>query len=1058
MLFRRATVLWMILGIGGMASFNPECRAEDLLIPKEKHLSNAWVRSLTARGERRPYRGDELQTIGMPCGGIGAGQLYVRGDGTLAQWWIANNAYGTAWWWDPLQPEVRRDVCCETPLGCYPAAYRTYQPPGYIEQGFAIRVETDRRAPRVCPLSLRGFDDPLFFGEYPIARVEYRSPKGGPLPVVVSAEVFSPFIPLDARDSATPATILRYHVKNSSAKPVDVRVVGWLQNPVALGLKGRTSGLSRNIVVRHSGLTSIAMDLAPRPDEPAGPPSFRSFENFESGSYGLWTTEGTAFGTAPAGGTFPGQQTVSGFEGRGLANSFTGGDQATGRLISPGFTIHERGMTFLIGGGPYEQKTCLNLVVDGKVARTAFGHRNAAMVREWWDVSDLSGRRARLEIVDASSGAWGHILVDDIAFVDRLPPEVFPREDPQFGDMALSVLGPQASAGADCGPIEGLLEGLAAGEDPAGSGEASAPLGTKLCGALGTSFRLEPAETKSADFILTWYFPNRTYDSGGSNNMGRMVGGGPRVGQMYANWFNSSLDVARRVASDFERLDRETHLFRDTYFDTTLPYWFVQRIGMPVANLATETCQWWANGRFYGWEGVGCCEGTCTHVWHYEQAVGRLFPQLARSIREMQNLNPDTGFDIRDGGINDRGKIPGIVAIDGQCGVILACLRETQMSADDGFLRRNWPRIKQAIEYLIAQDGNGDGLIENEQPNTYDISFYGANTFSGSLYLASLRAGEEMARRMDDEAFAGKCRAIFLSGRALTMKTLWNGEYFIQRVDSKLYPQYQYGTGCLSDQVIGQAWAHQLGLGYLYPPGSVKSALKSVWANNWAPDVGRYNAVHKPEIIFADPGEGGLFLCTWPEKGHPGANGVRYHDTVWSGIEGEVSAHMIAEGMLTEGLAILRGVHDRYDGRKHNPWNQILCGDHYARAMSSWGCLISAGGFSYDGPNGRFGFAPRIGPEDFKSFFSAAEGWGSLVQKRGKGLQSDFVEVKWGHLRMEALELQLPGGAKLKRAVLNASGWPVECRFEQSGSRVTLRPAAAIVIQAGGTLRADLTW
>jgi non-lysosomal glucosylceramidase len=1051
-------VILALVGLSPALVSLPASRRDDRLIPMDKRLDPSWVRELAARGERRPYRGDELSTIGMPCGGIGAGQLYVRGDGTLAQWWIANNSYGTAWWWEPLKPEVKRDVCCETPLGCYPAAYRTYQPPAFIDQGFAIRVEAEGEAPRVLPLSLQGFEDPRFFGEHPIARIEYHSPKGGPLPVEVASEVFSPFIPLNARDSGLPGTILRTTVKNVSAKPVEVRVAGWLQNPVALGLRGRTSGMSRNTILRQSGLTSVAMDLAPRRDGPAESPSLRAFEDFESGSYGQWTAEGTAFGTAPARGPLAGQQAVSGFAGFGLANSFTGGDQAMGRLVSPSFTIRDPGMTFLIGGGPYEAKTCLNLVVDGRVVRTAFGRRNAVLDRQWWDVSDLLGRRATLEIVDASAGSWGFIMVDDIAFLDRLPAEAFPRDDPQFGNMALSVLNPSASAAADCGSVEDWLGGLAAGIEPEGHGEASLPLGMKLRGALSVSFRLDPGEEKTADYLLTWYFPNRTYDSGASNNMGRMVGGGPRVGQMYANWFNSSLDVARYVSANFDRLCRETRLFRDNLFDTTLPYWFVQRLGMPVANLATETCQWWANGRFYGWEGVGCCEGTCTHVWHYEQALGRLFPELARSIREMQNLNPETGFDPVTGGINDRGKIPGIIATDGQCGVILACLRETQMSADEGFLRRNWPRIKKAIEYLITQDGNADGLIENEQPNTYDISFYGANSFSGSLYLASLRAGEEMAVRMDDAEFARKCRAVYQSGRAITMKTLWNGEQFVQKVDAARYPQDQYGAGCLSDQVIGQAWAHQVGLGYVYPPEAVKSALRSVWRYNWAPDVGVYNAVHKPEIIFADPGEAGLFLCTWPEKGHPGDKGVRYHDTVWSGIEGQVAAHMIAEGMTTEGLAILRGIHDRYDGRKHNPWNQILCGDHYARAMSSWGCLIAAGGFTCDGPRGRLGFAPRIGPEDFKSFFSAAEGWGNLVQKRSKSAQSNIIEVKWGRLRLEALDLELPEGVRLKKAILESSGRPVACRFEQSGSRVTLHPADATVILAGEALRAELYW
>jgi uncharacterized protein (DUF608 family) len=902
---RSAALSVLVLAVfGAFLCSRPDNKASDRLIPTDKNLSDDWLRALTASGGRRPYSSEELLTIGMPCGGIGAGQLYVRGDGTLAQWWIANNAYGTAWWWEPLKPEVRRGASFETPLGIYCGAYRTYQPPAMIEQGFAIGVEEEGQARRVNRLSRRGFSDPRFYGEYPIARIEYISPVGGPLPVKVTAEVFSPFIPLNARDSAQPATVLRYIVKNTSSRRVAVRLAGWLQNPVCLDLVGRAEALSRNVVVHDPGLTSISMDVLP---------------------------------------------------------------------------------------------------LRGALAPTL-------------------------------------------------------RQDPRFGNMALAALKAKTSATADCVSVERLLDALSGGKELSVHASASRPLGTPLCGALETSFELEPGATKNADFLLTWFFPGRTDGPRAANNWGQPLGGGPRVGQMYGNWFKSSLDVARRMAADFDRLDRETHLFHDTYFDTTLPYWFAQRVGMPVANLATETCQWWENGRFYGWEGVGCCDGTCTHVWHYEQALGRLFPELARSIREMQNLNPETGFDPKSGGINDRGKTPGIVAIDGQGGVIMACYRQAQMSADDGFLRRNWPRLKLAIEYLIAQDGNGDGLIENEQPNTYDISFFGANTLSGSLYLASLRAGEEMALRLSDEPFARRCRSIFESGRKLTMKRLWNGEFFIQDVDLGKHPNFQYVTGCLSDQMIGQAWAHQVGLGYLFPPEAVRSALLAVYKYNWTPDVGPYNAVHKPEIIFADPGEAGLFLCTWPESRHLKENGVRYHDTVWSGIEGQVAAHMIAEGLITEGLAVLRGVHERYDGRKHNPWNQILCGDHYARAMSSWGCLIAACGFTYDGPSGRIGFAPRIGADDFKAFFSAAEGWGAFSQRRDRQVQTEIVEVRWGRLRLQSLEFELPGRARLKHAGLTLGGRTLACRVEQDGRRVGLKLERDIAIEAAESLKVELKY
>jgi uncharacterized protein (DUF608 family) len=1025
------------------------------LVPVDKNLSPAWLASLSEQGGRRPYRGAELETIGMPCGGIGAGQLYVRGDGTLAQWWIANNSYGTAVWWNPSRPEIKREIRFETPLGPYQAAYRTYRPPSYIEQGFAIRVKSEGSEPILRTLDHDGFDDIRFYGEYPIATIVYTDEA---LPVCVTSEVFSPFIPLNARDSALPATILAYTVKNISPNKLEVALGGWLQNMVCIETKNMT-GKSRNVALRHDDMTMIAMDLAPDVERTSGPFSRIMFEGFEAGDYNSWIVEGEAFGVAPASGTLPSQQTMSGFEGKGFVNTYLGGsDKLQGTLLSPPFTVRENYITFLIGSGDYKGKTCINLLVDEEVQRTSTGERNTILKRKWWDVSEFLGKTARIQIVDRESRSWGHIAVDDIEFCNQPPEPVFSREHPQFGNMTLAVLDSEAGVTADWQSKKAMLDTLRQNGCISGSWESEHPLGEKLCGALSSNLQLQPGQQARVVFILTWHFPNRHYH-GGAFNLGQLLGKGNRVGQMYGNWFNSSQDTARYVARNFQRLDNDTRLFRDTYYDTSLPYWFAQRISMPVANLASETCQWWENGRFYGWEGVGSCEGTCTHVWHYEQALGRLFPELARSIREHQNLNPEAGFSLENGGIDHRGGLVGrMVATDGHCGVVLACLREAQMSADTDFLQRNWPRIKLAVQYLIAQDGNEDGIIENRQPNTYDISFYGANSFSGSLYLASLRAGEEMANKMGDTAFAHRCRYLFEVGQRSSIKRLYNGEYFIQEASQERHYKYQYNEGCLSDQLIGQGWAHQVGLGYLYPPKLVQSALTAVWKYNWAPDVGPHNALHQPEIIYADAGEAGLFLCTWPHSTHLENKGVRYRNTVWSGIEGQVASHMLYEGMTTEGLSLMRAIHERHDGVKHNPWNQLLCGDHYARAMSSWGCLITASGNIYDGPAGLIGFAPRITPNDFKSFFSAAEGWGNLSQKRQRDGQTNVIEVKWGKLRVRKLVFGIAGSTNLKKTILTVAGRTRQPAVHYYSTTIEIELPEMLEVNQGEAITATMEW
>ena len=150
--------------------------------------------------------------------------------------------------------------------------------------------------------------------------------------------------------------------------------------------------------------------------------------DFEGSSYGDWRVEGTAFGAGPAKGTLPNQMTVSGFLGRGLVNSFFGGDGSTGRLISPGFKIQRKYLSFFIGGGLDSEKLTVQLLVGGRAVRVATGLNSKPggseeLARMFWDVSEYEGKLARIEIVDMATGGWGHINVDHFVQTD-IPPKV----------------------------------------------------------------------------------------------------------------------------------------------------------------------------------------------------------------------------------------------------------------------------------------------------------------------------------------------------------------------------------------------------------------------------------------------------------------------------------------------------------------------------------------------------------------------------------------------------------------------------------------------------------
>jgi non-lysosomal glucosylceramidase len=1022
----------------------------DHFVPEEKRLTRDWVQALFARGESTWYSGEDLQTIGMPVGGICAGQMYLTGDGRLACWDIFN------------QNESTGAGAVNYAVGRAPEQTvhggRVVPAPA-VAQGFAIRVRgaevTVRRT-----LDGEGFPGVRFCGEYPLGRVRYEDES---VPVKVELLAFSPFIPLNADDSALPATVLRYSVRNTSSETLEVEIAGWLENVIGLhtgGLFGQRM-LRRNQLLESDLLTGVVAtaEEAPVEDrEPKRDPIV--FATFEGEDYGDWRVEGSAFGSGPAGGTLESQNPVSGYEGGRLVNTYLGGDAPLGRLTSPTFTVERPWITFLVGGGSHEGRTCVNLVVEEEVVRSTTGLNRERLEPHSWNVEELLGRRARLEIVDEESGGWGHINVDQIEFRDG-PRTIDPgrlQDWPDVGSLCLAMVGqgsgrtsvpgdsPKDAVFGDSGDVIGERS-PGAGNGAGGSGQDPAvrPATEKLVGAVSTTLSLEPGGEGHVTFILSWFLPNMYRE----DNL---------VGNRYAVRFDGADAVANYLAGNLQSLMDRTHLWHQTYYDSTLPRWLLDRVHSTVSTLSSSTCQWWKNGRFWAWEGAGCCRGTCGHVWNYEHAMARLFPDLERSVREMQDFAPGVGLNPETGAIGFRGEGWALWAGDAQGGYILKALREHQTSPDDAFLRRNWPNVRKAVEFLMREDGDADGLLEGQQHQTYDENYFGANTMVGSLYLGALRAAEEMAWDLGEGAFARQCREIFEAGSTRSVERLFNGEYFIQDVDLEEHPDWQYGDGCLADQLFGQGWAHQVGLGYLYPKDTVRTALRSIWKYCWAPDVGPQNDAHVPERWFALPGEAGLFTCTWPKSPHMGPRSTRYRNEIWTGIEYQVAGHMAWEGMLTEALAICRGIHERYHPSKHNPWNEIECGDHYARALASWTLLTGLSGFRYHGPRRRLGFAPRITPEDFRCPFTAAEGWGTLAQERSRNAQTSEVSVALGIVPLSSLELEVPEGAVVRTADVTLRGSTLEASLHQESEQVALVLPEGSVVGPGEALRVVLPW
>ncbi len=998
----------------------------DKLVPADKKLDPAWVKSLYARGEPAVYREAELTSIGMPIGGICAGQVYLGGDGRLWHWDIFNQHIGTGaeHYAHPLPPKSP------------------------IEQGFALRVTRDGQAAAVRTLDARGFPGVTFRGEYPIGRVTYAAPD---CPVQVVLEAYSPFIPLNTDDSSLPATLLQFTLTNTGAAPVVAEVAGWLENAVCHNSRASGPAERRNRIVREDGrlvLDSVAMPIAAtavsnKPDI--------VFADFEQETYTGWQAAGTAFGTGPIEKTkIPDYQGDIGVRGARAVNSHATApgdnvgakDGATGTLASAPFTIERAYIHFLIGGGPHAGRTCLNLTIDGKVVHSATGQGDNRMSAKSFDVREFQGKSATLTVVDAESGAWGNIGVDHIVFSDKAAGDVKLEDRPDYGTMAMALLdateADRGSAGIGPDPADAAFGAL--------SEQAARPLAERLIGALVRSVKLAPGATHTATFVLAWHFPNLE------------VKPLPR-GRYYASRHPSAAAVAGYVAAQAVRLARETRLWRDTWYDSTLPYWFLDRTFLNTSILATSTSLRFTDGRFWGWEGVGCCHGTCGHVWQYAQAMGRIFPELERITRE----RVDFGLALMpNGAIRFRAEHNNGPAIDAQAGTILRAYREHQVSVNDAFLRRNWEGIKKATQWLIAQDGNGDGLIEGAQHNTLDADWFGPVAWLSGMYLAALRAAEAMAQECADTEFATACRAILERGSANLVARLYEGDYFINRPDPKRTDTINSGTGCHIDQVFGQGWAWQVGLGRVLPEKETLSALRSLWRYNFTPDVGPYRAANKPGRWYAMAGEAGLLMCTFPRsdwdyakaagKGPNWAAG--YFNECMNGFEYQVASHMLWEGLLQEGLAITRAVHDRYHPARRNPWNEVECGDHYARSMASYGIFLAACGFEYHGPHGHIGFVPRLNPAQFAAPFTAAEGWGTYRQQVADGKLAATLELKYGKLRLRTLAIgpcQAAGAVKLTCAGKTLRG---DVRVADGRALITL--GAELTMEAGQKLEVTI--
>ena len=541
-------------------------------------------------------------------------------------------------------------------------------------------------------------------------------------------------------------------------------------------------------------------------------------------------------------------------------------------------------------------------------------------------------------------------------------------------------------------------------------------------------FQLGPNEEKTIRVKMAWYVPGSDIRYGRPNqNVCEGEDCCPSSSNYkpwYAGRFKNVKEVGQYWRLNYDSLRQKTKLFSDTFYDTSLPPEVIEAVAANLTILKSPTVMRQTDGKLWAWEGCndnsGCCAGSCTHVWNYAQAIPHLFPDLEKSLRQTEFFASQS----TKGHQTFRSNLPISpafhtfhAAADGQLGGIMKVYREWRISGDETWLKNIWPNVKQSLDYCISTwDPRQTGVLEEPHHNTYDIEYWGPDGHCSSFYLGALAVTIEMGHFFGEDV--SKYKSLLKKGKKYLETNLFNGEYFFQQVKTtglnaifnslktnssgpgysratelinQQGPKYQYGTGCLSDGVLGFWIARMCGFEKeIVRESQVVNHLQSVYKYNLKHDLFDFANTQRPS--YAVGHDGGLLLCTWPNGGKPLLPFV-YSDEVWTGIEYQVASHLILEGLVDEGLDIVRVCRDRYDGRTRNPFNEYECGHWYARAMASYGLLQALTGVRYDAVDKTLYIDSQVG-NNFHSFLSTAFGFATVGLKNN----GPFIEMKNGDI------------------------------------------------------------
>ena len=996
------------------------------------------------------YDQKHLERIALPLGGIGTGTIALGGRGDLRDWEIMNRpAKGFI---PPGAGGVGPFFALYAKSQGSPAVGRALEGP-LPEEKFEGHMGT-----ALPNHGLPRFRSCEFSAAYPLGQVFLSDPD---VPLTVRLEAFNPFVPADADASGIPVVALRYVLTNPTGKPVEAAVCGMIPN--FIGNDGFVTGPlkgNRNEFRRGKGLHGLFLSSKELDPESAqwGTLALSVLGQRDSAvTYRTaWAEKGWGesfldfWEDFTADGRLDERQQVNAKDPKATLATRVSIPARGSRSVTFLITWHfpNRGIWF-----PPEVKPAASrlrtpfvrtlrvsplLPFDGDVEALALPKTVALETRTFKE--DFCSRHDEFAAKDGrNTAAYYHCRLE--------------CAEP----MQLEAL-----LGYD-GPVAVWIDGKKVFTDPTGTNPAEPAevrvpfaaargehevliaLGSNNGNAWGVFLQFERTDVpiqirrdKQATLVLPRVLNQQTDCCCPGGNCAPAAS--TIVGNYYATQYRDAWDVAQKVAPRLDKLEAATVKFLRAFCNCDLPATVKDAALATLTALRSQTTFRTADGFPFGWEGCGdhggCCQGSCTHVWNYENAVGFLFGDFSRLMRrvEFEHATMPNGLMCFRVGLplSNAFEWPKAAA-DGQMGAIMRFYRDWKLSGDKAFLKSLWPKVRQALEFCWIPggwDADKDGVMEGCQHNTMDVEYYGPNPQMGIWYLGALRAGEEMARYLGETEFAETCRGLFERGRDWTDANLFNGEYYEHQIwppkgpvaeglrvgmgGSLTEPEFQLGAGCLVDQLVGQYMAHAIGLGYLVDAGHARTTLRSIMKYNFKTNFFRHFN-HMRSFVLND--ESALVMATYPRGNRPKV-AFPYYTEVMTGFEYTAAVGMLYEGLTADGLKCIQAIRDRYDGHKRSPWDEAECGHHYARAMASWTAVLALTGFQYSAVTRTIEFAAAKKPVTW--FWSTGTAWGTIQQRLQRGATQVTLQVEHGTLRLRRLKLAGAGETTFKEITLRA--------------------------------------